>query len=580
MDKIEYQNNRFNNKQKTVITLFDCNDIVNNAAVLSRFSRTKLGIDSLLETTNGQDFYSRVLEGYGDDSILEMGTIQLVIENISEIALREIISKRIGVSFIQRSTRYQPILEFHTPSEFEEVPDFFDDYIKVMFDLKKQYEFFIKKMENIYSEKLKIDDYKFYDTDKKELVNFSLLKNNEDIKMAEKIYENSIKDKALDIARYLLPSSSYTSVALNINGRALEYLLFSLYESELLENKLLYKNLVTLLKPYLKPFINRVINEPDGSYLKKINNIEESNTQLQEHVIETCVGIANNLKQQLGYDCRPTTDNIIRVDEDLINSSKRKIYVRTPYLTTPVIYSLAPLSSNIRKALVAASIVYNQKYRYYQISLTDESKQSIDIELDTGSYTYESIYHYLSENNKIATDIINSITSNRNSRRDKLPRNFELVDNIFEIQCSFGTFRDIQRHRMATIISEKYITNFNKYLIPKIINDDEKLFNPFVDSLDEVYRLYSRYLNKSKNNFVVAQYCTTFANVVKFILKINDRALSHFCELRSQKQGHEEYRYIAQILGAYVPSPFIDYNNSETLNRYESYIKNLIKTIG
>lgn len=571
MNKIEYQNNRFNNKQKTIISLFDCSDIVKNSAILSRFSRTKLGMDALLETTDGDDFYTRVLEGYGDDSVLEMGNIQLVIENISEVALREIISKRLGVSFIQKSTRYQPIEEFHTPSEFEEIPDFFDDYIKVMLSLKKQYSFFTSELEKIYNESLDINTFPCFDTQKAELVKFGDLKNEDDIKTSLKIFNASIKDKALDASRYLLPSSSYTSVAMNINGRALEYLLFTLFQSELLENKLLYKNLVTLLKPHLKPFIKRAL-DIKSEYLKKINNNENSNLQLYENVIENCVKIYSGIEKDLGYSPNIGTD-IITCD---ISSDGNKVFIHLPYTTYPVIYKLTSDEED-RDARTAASILFNQKYRYYQLSLTNK-KGVYNSTVDTGLFNFEHMYTYFLKNKESARSLIDSIRRQRKDRRDKIPRYFELSENVFEIHSSFGTFRDIQRHRTATIIPEKYLTTVNRYIVPQIIEDNQYLFNSFTDIMRDVNALYVKFLQKSKYNYAIAQYCTVFANIIKFIFKINDRALSHFTELRSQKGGHDEYRYIAQYIGKFIPSEFIDNSSNNSLNRYDMYIKNLIKT--
>src|SRR5436189_104962 len=53
-----------------------------------------------------QSFYDRILDGYGDDSIGELGGAHLAIENISMLAAKVIEDCRIGGSPLEKSTRY------------------------------------------------------------------------------------------------------------------------------------------------------------------------------------------------------------------------------------------------------------------------------------------------------------------------------------------------------------------------------------------------------------------------------------------------------------------------------------------
>ena len=53
-----------------------------------------------------QSFYDRILDGYGDDSIGELGGAHLAIENVSMIAAKLLEDSRIGGSPLEKSTRY------------------------------------------------------------------------------------------------------------------------------------------------------------------------------------------------------------------------------------------------------------------------------------------------------------------------------------------------------------------------------------------------------------------------------------------------------------------------------------------
>ncbi|MCB1107792.1 MAG: hypothetical protein KDK76_06830, partial [Chlamydiia bacterium] len=107
-------------------------------AIISRYSRSSLGLRSLLlkefilneetefnsiagEAKEGefnehegqsaaikkaQRFYDKILDGYGDDSIGELGGTHIAIENVSMIAAKAIENARIGGSPLEKSTRY------------------------------------------------------------------------------------------------------------------------------------------------------------------------------------------------------------------------------------------------------------------------------------------------------------------------------------------------------------------------------------------------------------------------------------------------------------------------------------------
>ena len=53
-----------------------------------------------------QSFYDRILDGYGDDSIGELGGAHIAIENVSMLAAKILEDSRIGGSPLEKSTRY------------------------------------------------------------------------------------------------------------------------------------------------------------------------------------------------------------------------------------------------------------------------------------------------------------------------------------------------------------------------------------------------------------------------------------------------------------------------------------------
>src|SRR5574341_1831466 len=85
---------------------------VDRGALMSRYSRSdksmrKIFLDEFLQNENrGEEFYNRVLLEYGDDSVAELGEAQIAIEGLSNIAVKKIEDRRIGLSYLEKSTRY------------------------------------------------------------------------------------------------------------------------------------------------------------------------------------------------------------------------------------------------------------------------------------------------------------------------------------------------------------------------------------------------------------------------------------------------------------------------------------------
>src|SRR3990167_5149103 len=120
------------NTEGNIFVLRNLPEVI-KGALFSRYSRSSLGLRSLLlkefilgdetEFTSivgkegvhesqmvaikrAQNFYDRILDGYGDDSIGELGGAHVALENVSMLAAKALEDKRIGGSPLEKSTRY------------------------------------------------------------------------------------------------------------------------------------------------------------------------------------------------------------------------------------------------------------------------------------------------------------------------------------------------------------------------------------------------------------------------------------------------------------------------------------------
>ncbi|TLX92600.1 MAG: thymidylate synthase, partial [Thaumarchaeota archaeon] len=221
---------------------------VDRGALMSRYSRTdksmrKIFLDEFLQNeTRGEEFYNKVLLEYGDDSVAELGEAQIAIEGVSNIAVKTIEDRRLGLSYLEKSSRYVSWeKKINGEYKFYREPDimeskYADIYLEscnLDFDV---YSRNIEPMISYIQERESIHSQRFKNSHGEEVL-FSYLKDENDIKSATRIYNATIKAKALDILRGILPAGTMTNVGITGNGRAFEYLLTILYSSNLHEER-------------------------------------------------------------------------------------------------------------------------------------------------------------------------------------------------------------------------------------------------------------------------------------------------------------------------------------------------------
>ena len=73
---------------------------------LDASGQTVQGREDEASLKKAREFYDRVLIGYGDDSVAQLGGAHLACENISNVAANLLEDARIGMSPLEKSTRY------------------------------------------------------------------------------------------------------------------------------------------------------------------------------------------------------------------------------------------------------------------------------------------------------------------------------------------------------------------------------------------------------------------------------------------------------------------------------------------
>ena len=124
---------------------------------------------------------------------------------------------------------------------------------------------------------------------------------------------------------------------------------------------------------------------------------------------------------------------------------------------------------------------------------------------------------------------------------DTILREYEYVNLTFDLIISASCFAQLKRHRMASIICQRYNPGLG-VTIPESIAEVGMLkeFTGIINQTEEVYEKINKKLPDS------AQYILTNAHSRRMLLRVNARELYHISRLREDKFAQWDIRQKAQ----------------------------------
>jgi thymidylate synthase ThyX len=488
----------FSNTDKNVF-LVTTPSQTDRGALMSRYSRTdksmrRVFLDEFLTNPNrGEEFYNKVLIEFGDDSVAELGSQHIALENVSQIAVKFVEDSRIGLSYLEKSTRYVDLSKkmedggfkfYRGPSMMNS--RFADDYLQSCNLSFQTYADSIEPMKVHLGEKYPITDPLFLFKDEDGLEKpFDSLRNEKHVVAAQNSYKAALKAKALDTIRGLLPASTLTNAGVTGTNRAFEYLLTKMYGSDIEE--------IQALATGMEAEINKV----SPSFIKRANN--EQGKDMQNYHRHTRQTMTQNMKAW------EKSSSLKHLNESILDLPTSQ---------------LIDWESNAKaeKKVVEAML------------------------FERSDLPYQAIRKIVSDMSaKDRKGQINDYTMYRNNRRQRPGRAYEFVDYTFAMLTDFGIFRDLHRHRILTMERQLLSTKMG-YEMPQEIADAglEKNFREVMKNTNDTYR------NISHDNPTEAQYVVNFAYKYPYVMKMNLRELAHLAELRTISGGHPDYRHVAQ----------------------------------
>ena len=371
----------FTNLDKPVFALTNLPETV-KGALFSRYSRyggtlRRLYLDEFAGDMEGTArpfdgdegkraarLYESVFVGYGDDSIAQLGGAHIATEWVSNI-LTKVLQRGRLAAYLEQSTRYIAYDQDMPGGGYR----YFRDE-----NLGPEFSRSMDEIFQIYSDSLVIVE------------KWAALKWPQK-DQPEGPWRRSIKAKALDLLRGLLPAATMSHVGIFASGQAYEQLLFRLMSSPLPEARQIGGMILEELGKVIPSFVSRVDRPDRGGEF--ISFLENRRSTTEEWVARL------GLDRREDHSSGATVDliNVRGNEEDLLAGC---LFESTGVSDSALRARLETMSSEERAELMAAMV------------------------------------------------------GERANRRHRPGRGFESVSYRFEIVSDYGAFRDLQRHRMLT----------------------------------------------------------------------------------------------------------------------------------
>ncbi len=190
-------------------------------------------------------FYERVLVGYGDDSIAQLGGAHMACENISNVAAKLLEDARIGIAPLEKSTRYVRFDQKDAKGDFlfYREPKIMasshaNAYLEAMNLLFDTYSRQMQPMLDHVARSLPIEQVEVRDPATGKTLSYGdAIKDDKLRRWAEAAYRATVRAHACDVLRSYLPAATLTNVGMFGVGQAFEYLVSKLYSHDLSERK-------------------------------------------------------------------------------------------------------------------------------------------------------------------------------------------------------------------------------------------------------------------------------------------------------------------------------------------------------
>ena len=460
------------------------------AYAMAKYSRSSLSMkDSLREISSQrtEQFLNTFYFQYGHRSIADLAHVAFAIERLSLLAAIVLVDEQ-RWDGQERSTRYQNFSKsgWYLP-EFGADGDSRDLYRQTIESLFAEYHATGEAMLAFFKER----------TPRPE-------------EMKPEAYERTLKARAFDVARYLLPLATNTSLGQIVNARTLETQVSRLLSHSHAEVRLLGERL----------------REAAAGAAWKVQG--EANAELQREIAV--------LDPRLGEKAAALLTGEVKVAPTLVKYAARNEYA---------IATRCELED-------AARMLFDQE-KITPAPVVDliEHSESLEVELAATllygvcHYPYRHIRGHVSALSESQRNEIIDLGLRHRGKHDELLREFSAGQSLrFDILMDIGGFRDMHRHRKCTQIIQPF-TSLHGYDVPEFL-EGAGLTRQYASAMNAAQRAHdSIAVSSAPEAAATAQYVLPLGTRIRSLFKMDFAEALYISELRSTPQGHFSYRRVA-----------------------------------
>jgi thymidylate synthase ThyX len=375
----------FSNLDGPVFALTNLPEVV-KGALFARYSRSpkslrRLFLDEFLVkgatpgvavpgpgTTRAEELYERVFFEYGDDSVAQLGGVHLACEGASNLLTKVLEWGRL-MAYLEQSTRYVPYDDrpqgrwrYHVPDEL--TGSLRERYVATLDRAFETYAAWLPRMREFFATR------------------FPRAEGD-----SEQVHRSTIRAKALDTLRGLLPAATVSNVGIYGTGQGYEQLLLRMRAHPLAEVRACAALMLTELRKVIPAFLRRV-DLPDRGGL------------WSDYLAETREAISKEAERLVGGVEADPRDEVTLTDFDPEGEVK---------VVAAALYAASHLPDDQLLALVRR----------------------------------------MGHDERVA--VLQAYVGRRRNRRHKPGRAFERTSYRFDILGDYGAFRDLQRHRLLSL---------------------------------------------------------------------------------------------------------------------------------
>jgi thymidylate synthase ThyX len=457
------------------------------AYAMAKYSRSALSMKESLREISSQraeHFLNTFYFQYGHRSIADLAHVAFAIERLSLLAAIILVDEQ-RWDGQERSTRYQ---------NFQKSGWYLPDFSAA----PSSRTVFTEAIEALFAE---------YHACSEAMFAHLKTRNPRPPEMKEEAYNRTLRARAFDVSRYLLPLATNTSLGQIVNARTLE------------------------------AQISRLLSDP-----------HEEVRQLGERLREAAAGSAWNVQAEalnklqheitaldprLGADAEALLTREVRIAPTLVKYAAPNDYVQGTRSELTQAAAELMKGATVERPAGIVDLLDNEPL---EIELTTTLLYAVS------HYSYRQIARQVGTLDEARRNEIIALGARRRGRHDELLREFSSGQALrFDILMDLGGFRDMHRHRRCVQILQPF-TNVHGYDIPEGLIE-AGLRSAYDTAMAQAHEAF---VHVSRAALVEnARYVLPLGTRTRALFKMDFAEALYIAELRSAPAGHFSYRRVA-----------------------------------